>query len=127
MSIYLIHILIKLKNASLIKKESINITFSIQSLRLLKLLYVTHVIQAFSFVKATNSLNVFFKFYLNKILFNQLRFISTPSQDVFLTFQNICRLQLQPKVSFLISTDFGYMSENTCKQIKKGGKVLFLY
>lgn len=127
MNIYLIHILIKLKNASIVKKEVITLSCSYQGLRLIKLLYINNIIQAFSYNTLNNALTVIFKSYLNKVLFSQLHFMSTPSQDVFITFRKLCRLQLQPKTSFFISTDSGLVTEQNCKRKKAGGKVLFLY
>lgn len=127
MNIYLIQILIQLKNASLVKKESIMIPYSKQSLHLVQLLYKLQAVQAFYFNKQLNKLVVYFKYYLNKLLFENLELISTPSYDKFLSVKEICRLQLQPKTSFIISTDSGCITEYSCKKMNKGGKVLFCY
>lgn len=127
MSIYFIQILIKLKNASLINKESLFLKSSIHLLSLIKFLYKFYVIQAFVFLKKQNSIQVLFKSYLNKIIFNNLCFVSKPSHDKFITFKNLCRLQVQPKTSFIVSTDKGFVSEQNCKKFKKGGKLLFSY
>ena len=127
MNIYLIHLLIKLKNASLVKKESITLLYSKQGLHFIKLLYVLHIIQAFYYNPQKDLITILFKVYLNKLVFENLEFISIPSNEKFLTFKSLCRLQLQTKKSFLLSTDGGYMTESACKKSHKGGKVLFLY
>ncbi len=127
MNIYTIQILIKLKNASLVKKENLLLHYSIQSACIIKLLYKLYVVQSFFFNKKTNTIQIFFKLYLNKILFEHLHFISKPSQDTFITFKNLCRLQLQPKTSFVVSTDNGLILDQNCKKFKKGGKLLFVY
>lgn len=127
MNIYLINLLIQLKNASLVKKESIMLPYSKQSLHFIKLLYTLHAVQAFYFNTFLNKLVVLFKCYLNKLLFENLQFISTPSNDKFVSVKDISRLQVQPKTSFIISTDLGLITESSCKKLNKGGKVLFFY
>jgi ribosomal protein S8 len=119
--------LVALKNASLLKKESIFFSFNKSFLKLLKTLYKTGLIQDFEVKNVSKNvfrLVVFLKYSFNIGCLNTLKIISKPSWSFFLKYKDI--IQLSEKKSIIIlSTNKGFLSSEECKKYKVGGKVFF--
>lgn len=127
MNIYTIEFLIKLKNATLARKEKIITPFNRLSLELVKCLYREGFVQSFHIEKHSNEqkITVFLRFFYNKGLLRDLKIISTPSFVRYLTLQDICKLNMRKSVMFF-STSKGILTTLECKKYQLGGSLLFL-
>jgi small subunit ribosomal protein S8 len=127
MNIYTIEFLIKLKNATLVRKEKIITPFNRLSLELIKCLYKEGFVQSFHIEKQSNEqkITVFLRFFYNKGLLKDLKIISTPSFIRHLTLQDICKLNTRKSVMFF-STSKGILTTLDCKKRQLGGSLLFL-
>ena len=130
MNIKTIHFLSKLKNSSLIGKESIIVDCNKFILKLLPKLYNEGYILSFrvknkaSFQNNTREALVSLRYYYNKPIFNRLKIASKPSFQLILSYKNICRI-VAKKRFFLFSTNIGLLTLNECKKHRKGGILLF--
>jgi len=132
MNTNLIKLLLKLKNASSVKKEAINFKCNASCLELLRLLYREGFIQSFN-VDSTTQLKyekqfnttIFLRYFYNKPIFNSLKIISTPSYSKYLTLRDISKIQDRKNVLFL-STNQGFYTGLDCKKNKIGGTLLFI-
>jgi len=126
----LIKYLIKLKNASLSRRESVSIDFNSLCLELTELLYKEGFIQSFSIEeKKVNNvlkpiLNINLRYFYNKPLLKELKIISTPVQLAYLSVQNLAKLPSTKHVLFL-STSKGFLTGFNCKEKNLGGLLLF--
>ena len=132
MNTNLIKLLLHLKNASLVKKETVTIKCGVSGLELLKLLYEEGFIQSYnvdsdSYLKNEKQFNIkiFLRYFYNKPIFNNLKIISTPSYSKYLTFKDISKIQDKKNVLFL-STNKGFLTGLECKKNKIGGTLLFI-
>lgn len=124
MSIQLINFLIKIKNASSLKKNVIKIAYTPKVFILVSLLYKENIIQSFKLTNMT--LCVYLKSFFNKSLFYNLAFLSTPSKKYYLNYLNLCLISNKNNF-FIVSTDKGLKTEIECKKLKIGGKLLFTF
>jgi small subunit ribosomal protein S8 len=118
-----IKFLIQLKNASILRKERVELPFSNFSFELVKSLYKEGLIQSFD-VSDQKSIKVTLRFFYNKALLKDIRILSTPSLVRYLTLKDVCRLSTRKSIVFL-STNKGILTQLGCKQEKVGGTVLF--
>ena len=132
MNINLIKLLLKLKNASLVRKEVISIQCNTLCLELLKVLYQEGFIQSFN-VSSINSntiekqfeITVVLRYFYNKPILKNLKIISTPSYVKYVTLKDLCKIPNKKRVLFL-STNKGFLTGFGCKQKQVGGTLLFL-
>jgi len=125
MSIRLIKLIIKLKNASILKKKYINIRYSKLYANLLKILYKEGFIQSISYDKTKLNLKIYLKYYHGKPIFKELTFFSIPSKKYYLPFFNLEKLNDLKKLT-LLSTNKGILTLSECKKQKVGGTLLFV-
>ncbi len=125
MNIHLINFLIKLKNASYLKKESVTVLYNKNLLILINILYHENFIQAFKYLKKNNSIQIFIKYLFNKNLLKDLIFLSTSSKKQYVNFLSLCLL-VNKNNFLLLSTTYGFLTDLQCKQLKVGGKLFFI-
>lgn len=126
----LIKFLIKLKNASLSRRESVSIDFNLLCLEITELLYKEGFIQSFSIeekmvnkvLKSIIKINL--RYFYNKPLLSELKIISTPVQLAYLSVRNLAKLPSTKHVLFL-STSKGFLTGFQCKEKNLGGLLLF--
>ena len=94
----LIKFLIKLKNASLSRRESVSIDFNLLCLEITVLLYKEGFVQSFSIEEKQinnvlkRSININLRYFYNKPLLKDLKIISTPVQLAYLGVRNFAKL-----------------------------------
>jgi small subunit ribosomal protein S8 len=131
MSNTLIKFLIKLKNAALIKQESLSFDFNKLNLDITELLYNEGLIQSF-FIQEEVILNkshlkicITLRAIYNKPLLKSLKIISTPVKITYLTLKNLAKLP-STKSILVLSTSKGFLTGLECKKRKIGGVLLFI-
>ena len=126
MNTTLINFLLKLKNASLMKKHIIVVTFNKTILDFSKLFYTEGLIQGFLLNSNKTNITIFLHYFANSFApFQNLKLISTVSNIQELKYLDICKLSTQQRL-FFFSTTKGIITSNSCKQNGIGGKLLFV-
>jgi small subunit ribosomal protein S8 len=132
MKINLINLLIKLKNASILKKESVIVDYSSSILPLIKILYNEGFIQSFKIVtfknifgKNSRHINIILRFLYNKSVLKKIKIFSKPSHIKYINYFDICKVN-DRNLTFFISTTSGILTSFECKKKKIGGKLLFV-
>lgn len=129
MSVNFVQFLLELKNASLVKKESLSLEYSKIRESMTKTLYDEGFIQSFGF--ETNILNGFKKIWIVlrynfcKSSLEGLQLLSKPSSVKFMKLLDISKIPDRKFVIFF-STDKGLLTTIECKKQKVGGKLLFI-
>ena len=102
-----INLIIKLKNASLSRKEKILVRCNSLSESLIKILYKEGFIQSFKlieekdiFLEKTKKLLVTFRYFFNKPLLSGLRILSKPSHVRYMKFSDISNISDRKFVFF---------------------------
>jgi len=132
MNITLIQLLLKLKNASLARKEIVTIKYNKLCLDLLKLLYTEGFIQSFNiqtinspFLKKQLQISITLRYFYNKPIFKNLKIVSKPSYVKYLKLKDLCKIVDKKSVLFL-STNKGLLTSLDCKKHQIGGTLLFI-
>lgn len=129
MNIQTIKNLNKLKNASLIKSESISLEYSFLILNIIQNLYKEGFIQSFRLKQDLKTDKKFIivnlRYYFNKSIFKKLKILSSSSKIKALNFQNLSRLNIKKDVLFF-STSEGILTHLECKRRKLGGVLFFI-
>jgi len=132
MNITLIQLLLKLKNASLARKEIVTIKYNKLCLDLLKLLYIEGFIQSFNiqtinspFLKKQLQISITLRYFYNKPIFKNLKIVSKPSYVKYLKLKDLCKIVDKKSVLFL-STNKGLLTSLDCKKHQIGGTLLFI-
>jgi len=132
MNITLIQLLLKLKNASLARKEIVTIKYNKLCLDLLKLLYIEGFIQSFNiqtinspFLKKQLQITITLRYFYNKPIFKNLKIVSKPSYIKYLKLKDLCKIVDKKSVLFL-STNKGLLTSLDCKKHQIGGTLLFI-
>lgn len=125
MCVTLINFLNKLKNASLLNKEFVYLNFDLKYFEILKVLYREGFIQGYKIDRKNYQTIVYLRFFENKFVIDRLKFLSTPSQERFLSYSDLCLIS-NKKTFILLSTNKGLRTIYECKKQKLGGKLLFL-
>ena len=132
MNITLIQLLLKLKNASLARKEIVTIKYNKLCLDLLKLLYLEGFIQSFNiqtinspFLKKQLQISITLRYFYNKPIFKNLKIVSKPSYVKYLKLKDLCKIVDKKSVLFL-STNKGLLTSLDCKKHQIGGTLLFI-
>jgi ribosomal protein S8 len=120
----LIKFLIKLKNASIVKKEIIIVNYNRNIVELLFILYKEGLIHSYSINLKNLTIKVYFKYNQNKDLFRNFKIISKISSTIYLNYNDICRIS-QKGVLLIFSTSKGFLTGLDCKKYRFGGKLLF--
>lgn len=120
-----IKFLLKLKNASLIFQEKVEIEYNMFNLSILKVLYRTGCIQYYS-INTTKTILIVLKKDFNKSLTQNLKIISTPTNKVVLDYKDISQLKRKNNTTMIFSTNNGLLTLTECKKQKLGGLLLFI-
>jgi ribosomal protein S8 len=125
----LIKFLLKLKNASLSRKETAIFSYNLLHLKLLKILYLEGLIQSFSIEKDRKKfifvIRVTFRYFYNKPILKNLKILSKPSYFKYMKYSDICKM-CDRKFIFFLSTNQGLLTSLECKKQQLGGKLLFM-
>ena len=118
-----INLLIHLKNAALVGKESLDIKYNYSCLKLLSFLYYEGLIQSFSI--KDNTLFINFRFFngINRLM--NLKLLYKKSYANSFTYKMICKIK-SDKNLIIFSTDKGLLNLINCKVKRVGGKALFI-
>lgn len=125
MNLHVIHFLIKLKSASLLRKEAFYINNNKAVVKFLILFYQYNFIQSFKSLDKFNRTLIYLKFCSNINFLKNLKIISTKSKVRYLTYFDISKI-LNKNIFLLFSTTAGMLTASNCKRLKSGGKLLFL-
>ena len=129
MSLDFVQLIVKLKNASIIRKESLVVEYSVVREDVLIMLYNEGFVQSFGFKPSKNfeikRIWVNLRYLFNKALFENLKLLSKPSQVNYMSLLDICNIPDRKFVVFF-STDKGLLTALSCKQQRVGGKALFI-
>jgi small subunit ribosomal protein S8 len=120
----LINFLLKLKNASMARKEFISITYNKLNKDLLCLLYKEGFIQSFNVNLSNQQIEIHLRYSYNKDIFKNLKIISTSSRFNYLKYSDICKLS-NKRFIFIVSTSKGFFTGLECKKYHIGGKLCF--
>ena len=120
----IINTIIKLKNASLIKKEYVLIAYSNLNLKVINFLYKEGFIQ--SLKQKNKKLFVYLRYSFNKDLFSNLKIISTSTLNYYLSYKDLCKLT-NKRFVLVLSTNKGFLTGLECKKHKIGGKLFFIF
>ncbi len=123
----LINFLITLKNAYLLKKDIIYISFNKKFILILKALYKYGLIQDFWLEKKTTKflLVIILKNLQKSNTFSTLKLVSKPSRSLFFSYKDLCKLY-EKQILYIFSTSKGFLTSFDCKKLKIGG-ILFFY
>jgi ribosomal protein S8 len=116
-------LLLKLKNASLLKRKIIYFTGTNSIFPFVIFLYKENIIQSFYFFDKKIIVNLR-DFSNNNPIYN-LKILFSPSFSNSLTYKDISKLNSK-KTIIVFSTDKGLKNILDCKRLKIGGKPLFL-
>ena len=115
--------LIKIKNASLMKYGSLIVPKTSFGVVLIKFLYKNGLIQSYRI--SSNEILVFFKFLSGNVLTESLKLVSVPSLKKHLSYNDISKINSRTKI-YIFSTSKGLSTLTDCKKLKLGGTLLFI-
>lgn len=129
MSFDFVKLILKLKNASSIRKEYLILEYSQLRKDVITLLYNEGFLQSFGLIRSRNNSCVNFlitlRYTFNKSLLEDLKLLSKPSHVKYMCLLDIYNIPDRRFVVFL-STDKGLITALNCKKSKVGGKLLFV-
>jgi ribosomal protein S8 len=129
MKLTLINLLLILKNASDLKKEKVICSYNKSFISLLKSLYKEGFVSYFKIVddnKSKAKIVIGLQYSYGKIsTISTLKFLSVPSQLVYLTYKELCKIS-DKKIIVFVSTHLGVLTQIQCKKSKVGGSPLFV-
>jgi len=114
-----------LKNASMIRKESITIGYTKFVVKILTLLYKEGLIQSFLVDFTKKQISITLRYSANKDTFKSLKNFTQVAFAYNLTYREICKLSTKKFVS-IFSTDKGLMTGVNCKQQQLGGRLYLI-
>ena len=123
----IINLLIMLKNAYFLKKDTIYIFFNKKFILILKILYKYGLIQDFWLEKQKNNrlkIAIILKNLQKYSNFLTLKFVSKPSRSLFFSYKDLCKLY-EKQTLYIFSTPRGYLTSFDCKKLKIGGTLFF--
>lgn len=124
MPLYLINILIKIKNASALKKEVVFCSSNKKIKALLNLFYTEGLIQSYTENSCLKVLKIFLRYPYNRNLLCNMKIVSIPSNKLEFNYKDICFLN-NKQIFYFFSTNKGILNCLECKKNKLGG-VLYL-
>lgn len=129
MSFDFVKFLLRLKNASLAKKETVRIKYSRVRKDMTEILYSEGFIQSFEIVDdpliKSKAILITLRYYFGKALLDRLHLLSKPSHVRYVKLIDICNIPDRRFVIFF-STNKGTLTTLGCKELKVGGKILFI-
>ena len=120
----LINFLLKLKNASQLKKEFVIIKYTKSCEIILKDLYIEGFVQSYKIIKNKNQFYFFIilRFFQNKSTLKTIKIVSNKKSALSLL--DLISLKNKNSILFL-STNKGLLTTLNCKKYKAGGNPLF--
>lgn len=118
-----VNLLVHLKNAALVGKESLSIQYNYSCLKLLSFLYHEGLIQSFSIKDNIFFINLRFFNGINRLM--NLKLLYKKSYANSFTYKMICKIK-SDKNLIIFSTDKGLLNLINCKVKRVGGKALFI-
>ena len=113
----------RLKNGQKAKKFSILIPKSKLSGQLLDIFYKEGYIVSYTFSKSNSRMfEIILKYYKGKPVINKLIPISLPSNRVYISFNNLWKLNSGLSL-LILSTSKGVFSDKDCRKLQVGGEV----
>lgn len=129
MSIHFVEFLLQLKNASIARKETLSVEYSIIREDMTKLLYLEGFVQSFEMVidkfSLIKKIQITLRYYQGKSLLEGLKLLSKPSHVRYMKFLDVSNIPDRRFVVFFC-TDRGMLTTAECKKKKLGGKLLFI-
>jgi len=121
-----IKFLINLKNASIAKKEFLDIKSTQTIKKLVHLLYEEGLLQSYNFNLEYGIIRIHFRVVGNFSAVERLKFHSTPSKMIHLTLKDVHKIKNSNKI-IVLSTIKGFKSVSQCKQMSLGGTACFSF
>lgn len=119
------NLLIKIKNAQAVKKETVKAAFSRMNSAILKILEKFKYIEAASLKSGfRKNLEVKLAYKNNKGAIHNFKILSKPSRRLYIPYRKI-RPVKQGYGILVLSTPKGIMDGETAKKLKVGGQLLF--
>ena len=116
----------RLRNASNLHFNQINVRTSIFTLNILKVLYELGFILGFKVLNFKFTL-VFLRFFNNFCSFRLLLLLSKPTRQLYVTYKQLKYFNFYKynfNSFFLISTNYGILTDKQCINLKIGGKLI---
>ena len=127
MKLNTIYFLLTLKNASMNRSESVKVKLNNTHLEILSKLYEFGFIQSYKIIKENNFfvVVVMLRYAFNKSFLNNIKIISKPSKECYMSLKNIYNIS-DKKLFMFLSTNKGILNSLDCKKQNVGGKALFV-
>lgn len=129
MSFDFVRFILKLKNASAIKKEALDVEYSKVREDMVKFLYNEGFIQSFCLKRIKGNkvkvISITLRSLFGKSLLENIQLVSKPSLMKYMRLIDICDLS-DRRIVIVFSTDKGFLTTSNCKKEKTGGKLLFM-
>lgn len=129
MSFDFVRFILKLKNASAIKKERLDVEYSKVREDMVIFLYNEGFIQSFCFRQSKKNnikvISITLRSLFGKSLLENIQLISKPSLMKYMRLIDICDIS-DRKIVIVFSTDKGFLTTLGCKKERVGGKLLFI-
>ena len=130
MKSHIIFFLLKLKNASLYKKEVVIIDFKQDYIPILQLLYKEGYIQTFlinkDLSKNKSIIIIYIRYVYNTFALSNLKLLSKQSCVKTITYKQLSYNIYDIRKTFFIITNKGLQTQTTCKLNQLGGRLLFM-
>lgn len=115
-----------IKNASLVKKNNVVVSYNDLILKCVEVLYKEGLILSYSILKEKSDLKISIKLRNvdDMVLTSQIKLVSKPTHLKYLPYHQICRIVLKEKTGFFF-TNKGILTLDECKKNKVGGVFSF--
>lgn len=124
MSSFSSNLISHLKNGSAANRSFVRINLNSHTLSLLKVLYREGYILSYKICLGGKSAVVYLRYYFNSSVLKYSRIYSKPSNQIFLRYVDLCRIESRRR-SLFVSTNKGVISLLDCKKLRSGGVILF--
>jgi small subunit ribosomal protein S8 len=129
MSFDFVRFILKLKNASGLKKEKLDVEYSKVREDMVRFLYNEGFIQSFCFKQSKRNrvrvISITLRSLFGKSLLENVQLISKPSLMRYMRLMDICDVS-DRRIVIVFSTDKGFLTTLGCKKERVGGKLLFI-
>ena len=123
MNLIIIQILIKIKNASVLKLGFLNIPKTSFGLVLITFLYNNGLIQSYRI--CNTGITIVVRSLDGYTLTEFIKIVSVPSLKKYLSYNDISKISSPNKI-YILSTSLGLQTLLNCKKLKIGGTLLFV-
>lgn len=123
MGIKTIQLLLKLKNAALVKKKYIYIDHNKFIFSIVQLLYKQGYLQSYMLIN--KQIKIYIRYVYNISFIQNIRIVSNSSRKFFFKYQSLCYLKNKVRL-FCFSTSSGVYTLLDCKKQQIGGLLLFI-